>query len=185
MEDEAIVMLYWERQERAIAETEIKYGGLCRSLAQRVLASPEDTEECVSDTWLRTWNSIPPQRPKAFGAFLCAITRNLALDRYRRQTAQKRGSGEIELALEELGECVSGETMEEKLQLQLLTDALNGFLHWLKPRDRELFLRRYWSLEPLRELARREGLSENALSVRLHRLRVRLREYLDKEGIEL
>ena len=104
MEDHEIVQLYWERDERAIGESEKKYGGLCRSVALRVLENIEDSEECVSDTWLRSWNVIPPQRPNLLGAFLARITRNLALDRWRASHAAKRYGGETALALEELGD---------------------------------------------------------------------------------
>ena len=184
MEDTEIVELYWARDERAIEESERKYGALCRSVALRVLESVEDSEECVSDTWLRSWNVIPPRRPTLLGAFLARITRNLALDRWRASRAEKRGGGETALALEELEDCVSGESLEGELERQALLRALNAFLRSLPKGDRRLFLRRYWSVETLESLARAEGQSVTAVHRRLRRLRERLAEHLRKEGIE-
>ena len=184
MEDREIVQLYWDRDERAIEESERKYGGLCRSVALRVLESMEDSEECVSDTWLRSWNVIPPQRPSLLGAFLARITRNLALDRWRASHAAKRLGGETALALEELGDCVSGESLENEVDRRELARVLNAFLRSLPEGDRNLFLRRYWSVEILESLAKQEGMSVSALHRRLRRLRSALADHLRKEGIE-
>ena len=182
MEDSAIVQLYWDRDERAIAESDGKYGPLCRSVALRVLGSPEDSEECVSDTWLRSWNAMPPERPARLGAFLAKITRNLALDRWRRDRTAKRYTGETALALEELGDVVSGEELEDEVQRRELGRVINGFLRSLPEGDRDLFLRRYWGLETLDALAKAEGMSRSALHRRLKRLRGKLAEHLRKEG---
>ena len=184
MEDSAIVQLYWDRDQRAISESDAKYGPLCRSVAMRILTLPEDSEECVADTWLRAWNAIPPERPGRLGAFLAKLTRNLALDRWRRDHAAKRYAGETALALEELGDIVSGESLEEEVQRRALGEALNGFLGSLGERDRSLLLRRYWGLETLESLAKAEGMSLSALHRRLGKLRNRLAEHLRKEGIE-
>ena len=184
MEDREIVQLYWDRDERAIGESDAKYGALCRGVALRVLESVEDSEECVSDTWLRSWNVIPPQRPNLLGAFLARITRNLALDRWRAARAERRGGGETALALEELGDCVSGVRLEDELERRELIRALNGFLRSLPERDRTLFLRRYWAVETLETLAKEEGCSVSALHRRLRKLREELAEHLRKEGIE-
>ena len=184
MEDREIVQLYWDRDERASEESERKYGGLCRSVALRVLESMEDSEECVSDTWLRSWNVIPPQRPNLLGAFLARITRNLALDRWRASHAAKRLGGETALALEELGDCVSGESLENEVDRRELARVLNAFLRSLPEGDRNLFLRRYWSVETLESLAKQEGMSVSALHRKLRRLRSALADYLKKEGIE-
>ena len=185
MEDTEIVELYWARDERAIEESDTKYGPLCRSVALRILEIPEDGEECVSDTWLRAWNAMPPQRPSRLGAFLARITRNLALDRWRRDRAEKRYGGETELALEELGELVSGKSLEDEVQSRELDRAMNAFLRSLPERDRALFLRRYWGVETLESLAKQTGLSLSAVHRRLGKLRDRLRDHLQKEGIEL
>ena len=106
MEDSAIIDLYWAREERALSETDAKYGGYCRSIAHNILKNREDSEECVSDTWLHAWNAMPPQRPSILSSFLGRITRNLSFDRCRRQNAEKRGGGSLPLALDELSECV-------------------------------------------------------------------------------
>ncbi len=184
MEDHEIVQLYWDREERAIDESEKKYGTLCRGVALRVLENIEDSEECVSDTWLRSWNAIPPRRPALLGAFLARITRNLALDRWRASHAAKRLGGETALALEELGDCVSGESMEGEVARRELTRALNRFLRSLPEGDRSLFLRRYWGMETLESLAKREGMSVSTLHRRLGKLRAALAEHLRREGIE-
>jgi len=184
MEDTEIVELYWARNEQAIEESDAKYGPLCRSIALRVLESPEDGEECVSDTWLRAWNAMPPRRPTRLGAFLGKITRNLALDRWRREHAEKRYGGETAMALEELEDCVSGTTLEEEAQRREVVRALNAFLRSLRQGDRELFLRRYWGMETLESLAKQTGLSLGAVHRRLGKLRESLREYLRKEGID-
>ncbi len=183
MEDREIVRLYWERDQRAIAESETKYGPLCRDVALRILDSPEDSEECVSDTWLRSWRAMPPQRPTVLGAFFARITRNLALDRYRRERAEKRGGGEVPLALEELEGCVSGRELETELERRALARAISAFLRGLSPGDRALFLGRYWALKPLAELAKESGSSVSAVHRRLGKLRQRLSEALEKEGI--
>ena len=185
MEDREIVQLYWDRDERAIAESDVKYGPLCRSVALRILTVPEDSEECVSDTWLRSWNAIPPKRPDPLGPFLARITRNLALDRWRRDHTEKRYGGETALALEELGELVSGESLEEEAERRELIRALNGFLEGLSKGERDLFLRRYLAFETLECLAEQSGRSVSGVHKRLGRLREKLREHLEKEGIDL
>ena len=182
MEDREIVQLYWDRDQRAITEADAKYGPLCRSVALRILDVPEDSEECVSDTWLRSWNAMPPQRPSRLGAFLAKLTRNLALDRWRRDHAQKRYAGETALALEELGEIASGKSLEEEVQRRALAEAVNAFLRSLPAADRDLFLRRYWSMETLESVAGGAGLSVTALHRRLAKLRERLKDHLQKEG---
>ena len=182
MEDEEIVRLYWERDERAIGESERKYGSLCRAVALRVLESPEDAEECVSDVWLRCWNAVPPQRPRLLGAFLAGITRNLALDRWRAARAERRGGGQTAMALEELEGCVSGKSLEDESERRELVRALNGFLRGLSDRDRALFLRRYWSLDTLESVAAAEGMSVSAVHRRLGKLRAALAAHLEKEG---
>ena len=185
MEDREIVLLYWDRDERAVAESDAKYGPLCRSVALRILAVPEDGEECVSDTWLRTWNAIPPKRPDPLGPFLARITRNLALDRWRRDHAGKRYGGEAAPALEELEDLVSGESLEDEVMRRELVRALNGFLEGLSEGDRDLFLRRYLAFETLESLAKQVGRSVSGVHKRLAGLREKLRKHLEKEGIDL
>ena len=184
MEDREIVQLYWDRDERAISESDGKYGPLCRSVAMRVLGNPEDSEECVSDTWFRSWNAIPPKRPDPLGPFLGKITRNLALDRWRRDHAAKRYAGETPLVLEELEDLVSGEGLEDEVQRRELIRALNGFLEGLRPEERDLFLRRYLAFETLESLAEQRGISVSGIHKRLTRLREKLRDHLQREGID-
>ena len=185
MEDREIVQLYWDRDERAISESDAKYGPLCRSVALRILTVPEDSEECVSDTWLRSWNAIPPKRPDPLGPFLAKITRNLALDRWRRDHRAQRYAGETAPVLEELGDLVSGESTEDEVLRRELVRALNGFLEGLPGEDRDLFLGRYLAFETLEGLAKRSGRSVSGVRKKLLRLREKLREHLRKEGIDL
>ena len=185
MEDREIVQLYWDRDERAITESDVKYGPICRSVALRILAVPEDGEECVSDTWLHSWNAIPPKRPDPLGPFLAKITRNLALDRWRRDHTEKRDGGETAQALDELGDVASGESLEDEVMRRELVRALNGFLESLPEGERDLFLRRYLAFETLESLAKQSGRSVSGIHKRLGRLREQLRVHLEKEGIDL
>ena len=155
MEDEAIYDLYWNRDEEAIHQTHLKYGPWCRGIALRILEIQEDAEECVNDTYLQVWNNIPPQRPSIFRAWLGRITRNLALSRYRRNNAGKRGGGQTALALEELGECVSGkESTESQLESQDVAAVINRFLESLSVQQRTIFMRRYWHMTSIGDIAR-------------------------------
>ncbi len=186
MEDSAIVALYWARDQRAITESSDKYGAYCASIARNILESPEDADECVSDTWYRAWNAIPPQRPALLSAFLGRITRNLAFDRWRRQNSAKRGGGETALVLEELGDCISGtDDVQQQLDARALADDINAFLGSLPPEKRRLFLRRYWYADSLAVLAKRIGKTENHVAVSLHRIRKQLRDYLLERGYKL
>ena len=126
MEDKHIIDLYWQKDQAAIKESDAKYGAYCSTIADNILHSQEDTEECVNDTWLRAWNAIPPEKPKRLSVFFGRITRNLAIDRYRRDRAQKYGGGQTALCLDELGECIGEEsTIEDRLALREL---INSFL---------------------------------------------------------
>ena len=184
MEDQELIELYWARNEDAITATHEKYGSWCRGIALRILELREEAEECVSDTYLQVWNNIPPQRPSIFRAWLGRITRNLALSRYRRAHAEKRGGGQTALALEELGECVSGggsvETEEERKEIAAV---INRFLSALPETQRNVFLRRYWHVTPIAEIASVYGMTESQVSSMLHRSRKKLRAMLEKEGI--
>ena len=186
MDDETIVGLYWTRQESAIAESERKYGNYCRAIADNILHSREDSEECVSDTWLHAWNAIPPKRPAVLSAFLGKITRNLALDRWKLQHAEKRGSGSVALALDELAECIpSGGGLERVLDEKELSSTLDAFLRTLPERECSVFLRRYWYSDSVRDVARRFGMNENSTKSMLFRTREKLRKYLEGEGIAI
>lgn len=184
VEDLAIVELYHQRDEQAIAESDKKYGGLCRTIAMRLLGIREDAEECVNDTWFAAWNKMPPDRPNALSAFLGRITRNLSISRWRQNHAQKRYNG-IEVLLSELEDCVpSPSTVEEELERQELAQSISVWLDSLELEDRRLFIRRYWYGEPVKTLASKRGERANALSQRLLRLRKNLRTFLESERVE-
>ena len=185
MEDRQIIELYWERAEEAIRETDVKYGRLCRYIAQNILASPEDSEECVNDTWLGLWNAIPPQRPSRFSAFVGRITRNLALKRFDYLNAAKR-SPETVRSLEELGECVSGRTsVEDELENRRVEEAIDAFLWSLEEEKRTVFIRRYWYFDSIGVICRHTGWSQSKVKSMLSRTRRALRAFLEKEGIDL
>ncbi len=183
MEDRKIIDLFWSRSERALIELAAKYGRLMYSVAGHILSLEEDREECVNDAYLGSWNSIPPQRPDYLKAFVCRITRNCALKRYRYNTADCRSS-ELETALEELEECLPSQNLEEEWSARELGREINLFLGELEKEERKLFLRRYWFSEPVKEISTSEGISENAISVRLSRIRKRLKAYLEKKGFQ-
>ena len=185
MEDSKIIDLYFERNEAAITETDQKYGAYCRSIAWNILQNHEDSEECVSDTWLRAWNAMPPQRPRVLRQFLAKITRNLSLDRFRADHAHKRGSGEVPLALEELKECVGSGNPATDAERKLLEELIGQFLQQLSQRDRGVFLRRYFYMESHKDIAARYGMKETNVRLCLSRTRQRLREYLRKEDFPL
>lgn len=186
MEDKQIIDLYWERAEDAIRETSAKYGRLCQYIAQNILSSPEDSEECVNDTWLRAWESMPTQKPERLRAFLGRITRNLALDRLKRYKSQKRGGGQLELTLSELGDCVpSGDDPARRAGELALREALDRFLDGLNEDARIIFLRRYWYMLSVDEIARGLGVSRSKVKSSLMRSREKLRDMLEREGIML
>lgn len=186
MDDREIIDLFFQRNQDAIEAARARYGGGCGAVARRILGSDEDAEECVSDALLAAWNAIPPQRPKSLGAFLTALTRNGALDRLRREDAKKRGGGEAALALHELEEAVPAPgSVEEAVEQTLLAESLERFLRGLSDRDRRAFLRRYWYLCPVKEVAALGGMSESGTASLLRRLRKKLKQHLEKEGISL
>ncbi len=180
MEDQDIIELYFARDEEAIRETAEKYGRYCEGIAQAILGDRSDAEECVNDTYLRTWNSIPPRRPASLKAFLGKITRNLSIDRYRRRHTA-RGGGHMDIMLSELSSCLPAP--EEGRSP--LSDLLDEFLAELEPLDRRLFMGRYWHAYPVNRLAEGYGMTPNAVSLRLHRVRERLRAYLTERGYPL
>ena len=186
MEDEEIYQLYWKRSEQAITATHEKYGGWCQGIAYRILNAREESEECVSDTYFTVWNRIPPQKPRIFRAWLGKITRNLALDRYRYLTAEKRGGTETALALEELNNCVSGtETPEGQLNAKEVTLVIRAFLDGQPEPQRSIFLRRYWHMSSIRDIAAAYSMSESKVTSLLFRQRKQLKTMLEKAGINL
>ena len=184
MEDSKIIDLYWARSQQAVAESENKYGAYCRTVARNILDRAEDAEECVNDTWLRAWNVMPPQRPAVLQAFFGKLTRNLSLDRWRRERAQKRGGSQVELAIEELEDCLAArDRVEEALDTQHTAGLISDFVRGLSKQDRVLFVRRYWYLDDIQTLARRMGMGQSQVKSRLHRIRKRLKTELEKEGV--
>ncbi len=180
MDDRQIIALFYERSEQAITELSKKYGDLCFKIAINILNDAQDAEECVNDAYLGVWNSIPPQNPDPFRAYLCRIVRNLALKKLRANTALKRG-GQLEVSLSELENCIPDNSFDEQLSAKELTVQLNAFLSTLHRNDRVMFLRRYWFSEPLSEIAKIFGITEHNASVRLSRIRKKLHQYLNKE----
>lgn len=186
MEDKEIVQLYWNREHRAIVETASKYGSYCKAIAQRILGNKEDTEECVNDTYLNAWNSIPPYSPSVLPTYLGKITRNLAFDRFRSRHTEKRGNGEITLVLDELAECVSGtECVEDEIIRHELISAINSFLATLPADKRNIFLLRYWYVMPISEIGKKCGITAGNVSVTLSRVREKLKQYLRERGYDL
>ena len=184
VEDSRIIDLYWARDEQALKQTDIKYGGYCRSIANNILHSAEDTEECIWDTWLHAWNAMPPQRPSILSAFLGRITRNLSYDRYKAAHAEKRGGGSVPLALDELGQCVpAASDAHRAVEDKELSAAIDRFLRTLPARECNIFLRRYWYVDGVTEIAARYNMKENTVKSILYRTRERLRVFLEKEGI--
>ena len=183
MEDSRIIDLFWQRNEAALEETDRKYRGYCFAIAHNILASPEDSEECVSDTWLRAWGAMPPQRPNSLRLFVAKITHNLSLSRLRARAADKRGAGESALVLDELAECVAGASdVAGEYEAKALAACVSRFVRALPAREGNVFIRRYFFTEPVADIARRYGLRENNVMVSLHRTRKKLRRYLQKEG---
>lgn len=184
MTDARIIELYHLRCERAIEETDKKYGPYCRSIAFNVLRSHEDSEECVSDTYLRAWNSMPPEKPNILSAFLGKICRRLSIDRWRRLSAEKRGGGETSMALEELSRCIPAEggSPADELELKELVRLYERFISALPATERKVFICRYWYMDPVKDIARRFGFTEAKVTSMLHRTRERFRALLEKEG---
>ncbi len=181
MEDSGIIELYWKRDESAISESDTKYGPYCSTIARNIIHSAEDTEECVNDTWMRAWNAMPPERPNRLAVFFGRITRNLAIDRYRKDRSQKCGGGQTALCLDELSECIGEESpIEDRIALR---DMLNTYLYGLPEKNRDIFLYRYWYMMPVSDIAKRCGISEGAVKMTLSRTRRRLKEHFEKEGI--
>ena len=183
MDDNTLLRLYLERNELAVEATETKYGAYCYAIASRILGSEEDAEETLNDAWLHAWNSIPPQQPRSFRAYLAKLTRSLAFDRFRRRTADKRGGTSLCAALDELESCLpSAQTPEAELDAKELQESIEGFLNTLSPREEEIFLRRYFYVEDVAGIASHFGLKESNVLTILSRTRKKLKKHLTKEG---
>ena len=186
MDDTQIIELYNERSEDAIARTSEKYGSFCYYIAEHILHDRQDSEECVNDTYLKVWETIPPQFPDKLSAYLGKITRNLALSRFRYNTRKKRGEGVNAEVLEELAECIaSPDNTEESVEEQVLVDTLNQFLREQSEEKRKMFLQRYWYMNSIKEIAAEWSVSESKVKMILLRLRGELKLRLEAEGIYL
>ena len=185
LKDHEIIDLFFERSEQAITELIIKYGAAIKKVASNILNNPQDIEECASDTYFHTWNRIPPTRPAYLGAYVCRIARNVCLKRYHANTAEKRNSY-YDVALQELEETIPAlSTVESDYDAKELTKYLNLYLKELDAEDRYLFMRRYWFGDGIGDIAQNLDISPHTASVRLFRLRQKLQNYLQKEGMIL
>ena len=182
MEDSKIIALYFSRNEEAIRHTDATYGRSLFALADNIVHNDQDAEESVSDTYLRAWNTIPPQKPRHFFAYLATICRRFALDKLDWKSAAKR-KGEVVSLTQEMKSCIPDTAADREVDRKELGRALDTFLRTLTPENRMVFLRRYWYMDTVAEIAVRYGISESAVSMRLNRTRGRLKLYLEKEGI--
>ena len=184
MDDKQIVDLYWARSEKAIEETEHKFGSYCRTVSYNILANAADAEECVNDTWLKAWNSMPTHRPSLLAPYLGKLTRWLSLTRLREKNSLRRGGGELPLILDELAETLdSGEDTEQELEVRELNRALRRLVNALEKDEKEVFLSRYWYMASVKEIAEKTGFSESKVKTMLHRTRKKLLSQLKEEGL--
>jgi RNA polymerase sigma-70 factor (ECF subfamily) len=184
MSDEEIVALFYARDERALDAVTRQYGWRYVKILRALLRDGSDVEECGNDVLLALWNTIPPQRPRSLAAYVCTLARRIGINRYKHNTRQKRGDGAVVL-LSELGDALPDAGEGRSVCSEELARLLSDFLDGLSPTDRVLFVRRYVALESVGEIARRFGLRENAVAVRLHRTRAKLKAFLNQEGITI
>lgn len=186
LEDSIIVQLYWNRDEQAITATADKYGSYCNSIARNILGSIEDSEECVNDTYLCAWNSIPPHKPIFLSTYLGKIVRNLAFNRYKQKNADKRGHGQLPAVLDELSDIVSGnDNVEHEIEQKEIVNAIDAFLSTLSLKNRNIFISRYFYTESISAISSKYNMKEGTVSMRLNRLRQKLHNYLLERGFEL
>lgn len=184
MEDHQITQLFWQRNEAAIGAARDKYGAYCRSIALAVLGDHEDALECENDTYLAAWNSIPPNKPQSLSAYLGKLTRRVALNRLRSAHTAKRGGGQAEISLQELGEVItSKDDLMQRIEQRELSLQISGFLRKQPDTPRRIFIRRYWYCDSVREIAQSFGYRESRVKMILLRTRNQLREFLVKEGV--
>jgi len=184
MEDEILIRLFNERSEEAISETELKYGRYCRKIANGILGDKGDVEECLNDTFLTVWNSIPPVVPLIFRAYIAKVTRNLALKMYEKRKAKKRDHDLVTQSLEELAECIpSRDNTAARIEHKEVIAALNEFLGTLDEKKCILFMQRYFYMKPIKEIAENNGISAGSLKTMLCRVRADLKEYIKEKGL--
>ncbi len=186
MRDTEIIELYFSRNEIAITETAKTYGKYCNTIAYNILHNIEDAKECVNDTYLGAWNSIPPHRPRQLATFLGKITRNISLNLYKHYNTQKRGQGQTELALSELNDCIpANNNVEQMVEMSELEQIIDKFLKAQPEQKRNIFIRRYWYLYSIAEISKVYNLSQSKITSILFRMRNELKTHLEKEGITL
>ena len=186
MDDTGIIQLYWDRDEQAITITSDKYGHYCKAIARNILNSEEDAEECVNDTYLNAWNSMPTHWPEQLATFLGKITRNLAFNRYKYNHTEKRGGGEITFVLDELADSISDtDDVEQIIDRQELIKVINSFVRSLSANKRNIFVRRYWHADSVAEIAHDNGMLQGTVSKTLERTRKELKAYLTERGFEI
>ena len=185
MEDESIIGLYNSRDEAAISQTDKKYGGYCRTVSYNILQSRPDTEECVNDAYLHTWNAIPPEQPRSLKAFVGRITRNLSLNRLAEKRAAKRGGGRYAAVYDELNASLAHAACPDELGELELRDLLDRFLAGLPEDRRDLFIGRYWYFQSIAEIAAQTGFTQSKVKMQLKQSRDELREHLRKEGVSV
>lgn len=181
MQDEQIIELFFARNERALEYTQQKYGTYCKTIAMNVLHDESDSDECVNDTYLAAWNSIPPSRPERLGAYLARLTRNISINRYKSRTTASRGGGEFALSLDELDDCVAGENVSTEDLGKLISE----FLYGEKKEARQVFVRRYFYNDSISDISKRFAMSESKVKSMLHRTRLALREFLSENDVTI
>ena len=186
MEDNVIIDLFWERSENAISAVAEKYGAYCHKIADNILGNYQDAEECVSDTYWQAWKNIPPDRPERLAAYLGRITRNLSLSRVKYYKAQKRGCDQLSVVFSELGDCIpAANDLEKETEERLLVETIQRFLRTLPAEKRKIFVRRYWYMESVKEIAKYYGMRQSKVTSLLFRIRKDLKEFLEQEGLYL
>ncbi len=186
MEDKSIIDLFWQRSEKAIEETEKKYGSYCYAISYRVLKNEADVQECVNDTYLRAWYAMPPKKPNNLRTFLGRIIRNLSLDKCQYYFAKKRKGDLIEIPLQELEECIAaGNSIEQELEIVELGREINKFLETLEKQQQIIFVQRYWYFFSNKEIAMKLKMSEKKVSYSLFQMRKKLKAYLEERGYQI
>lgn len=186
MDDSEIVQLFWDRNETALSATERKHGNRCRKIAENILASRQDAEDCVNDAYLKLWELIPPNRPQILGTYLCRLVRNTAIDMLKGKYADKRGNGKSALVFDELAEMIPDQSsVEDTYEGKALLESIEEFLKQEPVRERRIFILRYWYGCRVSEIAKRFGARKNTVSVILNRTREKLKKHLEKEGYDL
>ncbi|MCR4855573.1 MAG: sigma-70 family RNA polymerase sigma factor [Erysipelotrichaceae bacterium] len=184
MEDQKIIQLYFDRDEQAIAETKNKYDNYCFSISRAILHNQQDCEEAVSDTYLATWNTIPPHHPLNLATFIGKICRRLSLNKWRSLSAEKRGGGQVTLSLDELEGCIGDDrSFSETLEEKYLAETIDEFLASVKESERRVFVCRYWYFDSIEDISKRFGYTSSKTKMMLKRTRDKLKDYLIKEGV--